>query len=252
MNILPPTVPWHYINSCLQFSINNFYRERMLFDTVIMYIYATSWPLVARHRLLSMYQSSTDQAKAADQDSDGAISENEFLQTLFLFADTDVRGREVVKPFLISRCMSRSWHPNISVCTVVVQASLAFQYIICWCDAGSFGGGFCEPEESTKLPVQLLNPSFFTFLTLSLPDRRVTQAEFMDGYRRYYALPSELLVIMFDLLDDLNDDGGTRPNMDFRDNRNNQYFQLWVCHQHHQTISQLYKKCDIQLLFSDR
>ncbi|PVD33040.1 hypothetical protein C0Q70_08488 [Pomacea canaliculata] len=96
-----------------------------------------------------MYQSSTDQAKAADQDSDGAISENEFLQTLFLFADTDVR------------------------------------------------------------------------------DRRVTQAEFMDGYRRYYALPSELLVIMFDLLDDLNDDGGTRPNMDFRDNRNNQYFQLY-------------------------
>lgn len=81
-------------------------------------------------------------------------------------------------------------------------------------------------QQSTKLPVQLLNPSFFTFLTLSLPDRRVTQAEFMDGYRRYYALPSELLVIMFDLLDDLNDDGGTRPNMDFRDNRNNQYFQL--------------------------
>ncbi|KAL8576125.1 hypothetical protein ACOMHN_001475 [Nucella lapillus] len=58
-------------------------------------------------------------------------------------------------------------------------------------------------------------------------NRRVTQAEFVDGYRRQFGLPSELLVIMFDLLDDLNDDASTRQDSDVTDRRNNKYFDVF-------------------------
>ena len=57
----------------------------------------------------------------------------------------------------------------------------------------------------------------------------MSQAEFVDGYRRQFNLPSELLVIMFDLLDDLNDDRGSRTGLGSndasdQDKRNNEFF----------------------------
>ncbi|KAK7488205.1 hypothetical protein BaRGS_00020512 [Batillaria attramentaria] len=70
--------------------------------------------------------------------------------------------------------------------------------------------------------------SILFFADNDVRDRRVTLAEFIDGYRREYKLPAELIVIMFDILDDLNNDGGGGMGRDdFRDNRNNKFFDMF-------------------------